>query len=344
MELKVGCVVLKVVVVWDVVGDVLVQQYRRLVGPTSRHVPDGVAAPAQDQSRDAKAFGVLDAFGMALEAEVEAPQPIAGEGVGPALQHDGPGTVHLHDLGHDGLEDLLVGGIGHAGREGGVDGITGAVLGPGVLDVAGAGEEISVLVQTESHDAVGAVEGLLDAVAVVDVDVDVQDAGVDLEQLEDGQDNVIDVAEAGGLGLLGVMESPGPVDGDVGVVVVEADGAVDRRPGVQLGELEEAVEHGTVGVLSGVELLHLAGVLPQVVRVDLGQEVDVVVGVEGRHLLRRGGVGAVAVHLAVQPVRQDEVVGQLEPVGLHRVGRSVVKMPDVRGVEVRYPPLGRHGL
>ena len=67
----------------------------------------------------------------------------------------------------------------------------------------------------ESHDAVGAVEGLLDAVAVVHVDVDVQDARVDLEQLEDGQHDVVDVAEAGRLRLLGVVQPPGPVDGHV---------------------------------------------------------------------------------------------------------------------------------
>lgn len=342
MELKVGCVVFKVIVVGDVIGNVLVEQHRGLVGPTSCHVANGVATAAQDQRRDAKAFGVLDALGVALEAEVETSQPIPREGIGPALQHDGPGAVHLHNLGHDGLEDLLVGGVGHPGREGGVDGIAGAVLGAGVLDVAGPREEVAVLVQAEGHDTVGAVEGLLDAVAVMDVDVDVQDAGVHLEELEDGQDDVIDVAEAGRLGLLGVMEAPGPVDGDVGVVVVEADGPVDGGAGVQLGELEQSVEDGTVGVLPGVELLHLAGVLPEVVGVDLGEEVDVVVGVEGRHLLRRGRVGAVAVHLPVEAVRQDEVVGQLEPVRFHGVGGSVVEVADVRGVKVRHPPLGRH--
>ncbi|CAD6909970.1 unnamed protein product, partial [Tilletia laevis] len=37
--------------------------------------------------------------------------------------------------------------------------------------------------------------GLLDPVAVVDVDVYVEDAGVDAEELEDAEDDVIDVAE-----------------------------------------------------------------------------------------------------------------------------------------------------
>lgn len=37
------------------------------------------------------------------------------------------------------------------------------------------------------------------------------------EELEDGKDNVVDVAEARGLALLGVMEATSPVDGDVGL-------------------------------------------------------------------------------------------------------------------------------
>lgn len=65
------------------------------------------------------------------------------------------------------------------------------------------------------HDAVGGVEGFFDAVAVVAVDVNVEDAGVGAEELEDAEDDVVDVAEAGGFVLFGVVEAAGPVDGDV---------------------------------------------------------------------------------------------------------------------------------
>ena len=50
--------------------------------------------------------------------------------------------------------------------------------------------------QKASRAPVGEVEGLLDAVAVVHVDVDVQHPGVVLEQLQDGQHQIIHVAEA----------------------------------------------------------------------------------------------------------------------------------------------------
>lgn len=151
----------------------------------------------------------------------------------------------------------------------------------------------------ESHDAVGAVECLFYTITVVDVDIDVQDARVDLKELEDCQNNVVDIAEAGRLRLLSVVEPPGPVNGYVSVVIVEADGTVYGGASIELGELEEAVKDRAVCVLPGVELLHLRGVLAEVVWGHLSEEIDVVLGVEGCHLLRACGMGPVALHFTV---------------------------------------------
>ena len=49
-----------------------------------------------------------------------------------------------------------------------------------------------------------------------------------------------------GLGLLGVVEATGPVDGDVGRLLVELDRRGDAPSGGELAELVEAVEHGAV--------------------------------------------------------------------------------------------------
>ena len=46
-------------------------------------------------------------------------------------------------------------------------------------------------------------------------DVNIQDALVLLEQLEDAKHNVIGVAKARGLALLGVMKAASPIDRDV---------------------------------------------------------------------------------------------------------------------------------
>ena len=72
---------------------------------------------------------------------------------------------------------------------------------------------------------------------MVDVDINVEDPLVILEQLEDGQHDVIDVAEAAGLALLGVMETPGPVDRDVRRLLVELHGAGHGAAAAQLTKL-----------------------------------------------------------------------------------------------------------
>ena len=43
-------------------------------------------------------------------------------------------------------------------------------------EISGAGEVLAVLVEGDGHDPVGGVEGLFDAIAVVNVDIDVQHA------------------------------------------------------------------------------------------------------------------------------------------------------------------------
>lgn len=78
-----------------------------------------------------------------------------------------------------------------------------------------------------AHLPVRQVECLLHTVPVVHVDVDVQHPRVVLEELEDGEHEVVDVAEARGLALLGVVQAARPVDGDVVRAVVELDGALD---------------------------------------------------------------------------------------------------------------------
>lgn len=116
-------------------------------------------------------------------------------------------------------------------------------------------------------------------------------------------DDVVDVAESGGLELLGVVESAGPVDGDVAVVVVEFHGALERGAGVHGAEVEEALEDGAV--VSDVEVAEVFGVVLDVLRGDALQEVDVLFAVESTHVVGASFVGAVDLHAFVQAVLQD---------------------------------------
>ena len=162
---------------------------------------------------------------------------------------------------------------------------------------------------------------------------------VNFEELEDAEDNVVDITEPGGLGLFSMVESTGPIDGDVGVLAVELDGGADGAAGRSLAEAEQAVEDGAV--LADVEALEVAGEgrLGEGVGADGGEEVDVVVGVEAADVVGGGGEGAVDLHAAVEGVVHDEVVGHTDAVGLHGVPLTVVVVADARLVEVCHPPL-----
>ena len=81
---------------------------------------------------------------------------------------------------------------------------------------------------------------------MVDVDVDIEHAGMMEEQLQDGEHDVVDVAEPRGLGLLGVVQPAGPVDGDLRLVRGEFARGVEGGAGVEGGVLVESVEDGTV--------------------------------------------------------------------------------------------------
>lgn len=66
--------------------------------------------------------------------------------------------------------------------------------------------------ETDSHDSVGVVEGFFDSVSMVDVNIEVQHAWVDLQQLQDAEDYVVDVAETTGLCFPGMVKTAHPVD------------------------------------------------------------------------------------------------------------------------------------
>uniref|UniRef100_A0A8D3BG67 Uncharacterized protein n=1 Tax=Scophthalmus maximus TaxID=52904 RepID=A0A8D3BG67_SCOMX len=129
-----------------------------------------------------------------------------------------------------------------------------------------------------------------------------------LEQLEDGQDDVVNVAEARGLGLLGVVQSARPVDGDVRLLLVELHCS-------KLAELKQRKRPLTS--------LHLFAVLGHVVRSDGPQELDVVVAVVFGHLFAAGFVWP------LEPIVEKQVVRHADPVGFHGMALAIVVVPHV---------------
>mmetsp|Transcript_36157 Transcript_36157/g.116436 ORF Transcript_36157/g.116436 Transcript_36157/m.116436 type:complete len:332 (+) Transcript_36157:111-1106(+) len=247
LQRKVGGEVLVVVVPRQVLGELLPQHHRRLVRPAASDVADRVPAPPQHKRRQVVRQHVPQALGVAAVGQVKAAEPVARERVGAALQDERAGAVEAHHLLHHRLEQPLVRVVVHPVAQRHVDRVVLARPDADVLDVAGAGkEEVAVLVKGDRHHAVRREEGLLDAVAVVDVDVQVEHASVHLEQLQDREYDVVDVAEAGRLGSLRVVQSARPVDRDVGSASVEAHRAVDRSSRVQAAVVVQAVKDGAV--------------------------------------------------------------------------------------------------
>lgn len=126
---------------------------------------------------------------MGSDVEVKAAEPVAAEGVSAALKDNCCGVVVRHAGPHDVFEELGVGEIIDAVIQGDVEGVVrarvGIGFGPRGIHTAGAGEVdcFFVFMEGEGHDSVGRPKGLFDPVAMVDIDVDVEDAGMVEEQL-----------------------------------------------------------------------------------------------------------------------------------------------------------------
>lgn len=87
-----------------------------------------------------------------------------------------------------------------------------------------------------------------------------------------------------------MMETTGPVDGNVALLAVKASGALHAAAGADAAKFKKAIKDGTV--ITDVELALLLLVGVHVVGGDLLQEVDVFVGVELGHLSAGSGFGA----------------------------------------------------
>ena len=81
---------------------------------------------------------------------------------------------------------------------------TSVVKRPSIIQCARTREEFCsvIFMKGKCHNTICRIEGLLDAVTVMDVDIDVEDTRVVQQQLENCENDIVDVAEAGGFGLL----------------------------------------------------------------------------------------------------------------------------------------------
>ena len=108
--------------------------------------------------------------------QIEAAQAITSQRIGTTLENNGARTVPHHDVLNDRFKDGMVTGIIDTVTQGHIDRVVLALAVANVADVSGPGEKLAELVERHGHDSVGRVEGFLDAVSVMHVNVNVQDS------------------------------------------------------------------------------------------------------------------------------------------------------------------------
>jgi hypothetical protein len=127
---------------------------------------------------------------MPSHAEIEAAKAISRQAIAAALENHHVRLVELHNLGDDGLEDGLVRHVVDTVSQRKVDGVVLALADANVSEFASAGEIFAVLVERRSHYTVRRVKGFLYTIAMVDVNVDIQNSLVEAKKLEDTENNI----------------------------------------------------------------------------------------------------------------------------------------------------------
>lgn len=113
---------------------------------------------------------------MPGHTEIEAAKPVARKTVATTLQHNGFGLEMIHYSLDGRPEHAPVGFIGDAVAERKVDRIILTSANTNVAQLACAREVLAVFMEGDSHYTVGGIEGFLNAVTVMDVDVNVEDS------------------------------------------------------------------------------------------------------------------------------------------------------------------------
>lgn len=117
----------------------------------------------------------------------------------------------------------------------------------GFLEGTGTREEVvTVLVQRQGEYPIGIVEGFLDPITMVDINVNLQYSGMVPQQFQDSQNDIVDVAEPTGFGFLSVVEPSTPVDRNIRCTRVQLTGSSQARTSVRLAEGKHAIKDGTV--------------------------------------------------------------------------------------------------
>lgn len=124
---------------------------------------------------------------MSFNGQIQSPQQIISNWISSQLQYYSSRSILGHNLIHHSFEQLLIWVIVYASFKWYIQWVILAFSFSNRIDAACAWEEVSlILMETDSHHSVCQVEGLLNAIAVMHININIQHSSVNFKQLQDG--------------------------------------------------------------------------------------------------------------------------------------------------------------
>lgn len=120
---------------------------------------------------------------MPAHGEVEAAKSITRQGISTALQDDCSWSVIFHHAADYWLKDTLVALVVDPVTQRDINSVVFSTADANVMKVAGARKEIAIFVERHCHDTIGAVEGFFDTIAVMHINVDIDNARMEAQEL-----------------------------------------------------------------------------------------------------------------------------------------------------------------
>ena len=189
---------------------------------------------------------------MPANIEIKASKTITTERICTALEDNGSRLVNLYARSDDIFKELAVHFIFYTIVQGNVEGVVRARVGgvrwAGGIQTTSAREKVLLIIfmKRDGQNTISRPKGLFYPVTVVNIDVYIEYTRMVEEQLENGENNIIDIAEARCFRLFGVVKAAGPIYCNVGLVRGEFSSCVERGSGVKRAVLVEAIENRAI--------------------------------------------------------------------------------------------------
>mmetsp|Transcript_50181 Transcript_50181/g.104707 ORF Transcript_50181/g.104707 Transcript_50181/m.104707 type:complete len:221 (+) Transcript_50181:1699-2361(+) len=220
MKCVVRRVVFPIVVVRELVAQRLAKTKGCFICPAPRHIPYCIPPSPNEQCRQTERPDVLDTAPVAPDRQVECPKSVTSQRVCTAAHNHCSRLILFHNARDERSENALVALVVNAVSQWVVDCIILTSLCANVQHVAGAREVVAILMKRDRHHPICRVEGFLDAITMVNINIDVKNTIMHFQQFQDSENNVIHEAKPACLALFCVVKATGPIDGNISLVEI----------------------------------------------------------------------------------------------------------------------------